>query len=180
MYLKSIFLLSIFSALPFFCSQVFSQELASNTVEISEKVIGELNNPQSPSKIIDWEPTTSLYLELGGKGFYSVNVDFRKAETKAMSIGIQYVESSFWPSLMFYHFGGERCRLEMGGGISGIITQEDGLTGMGIHGVVGYRYQKKKGLLFRAGFTPLIGIPFTDTGKFAIVPLVGVSLGYSF
>lgn len=119
-------------------------------------------------------------MELLGKGFYSVNVDFRKTPAKAFSIGLQYAEDGFWPSLMYYHFSGQRFRFETGGGLSGILNKDDGIAGMGIHGVVGYRYQKKKGLLFRAGFTPFVGIPFTDTGRFVIVPFVGVSIGYSF
>jgi hypothetical protein len=125
-----------------------------------------------------WEPTTSLFLELLGKGWYSVNIDFRKKETSAVSIGIQVVEE-VWPSVMYYRFFGKRHRLETGGGISGIITM-DGFAGMAVHGTIGYRYQKKEGLLFRAGFTPIVGIPFNEEGKFAFVPFPGVSLGYSF
>lgn len=127
-----------------------------------------------------WKPTTSLYIELLGKSFYSINVDFRKSEKRAISFGAQLAEGSFWPSFMYYHFFGELYRLEIGGGASGIITMQDGLAGMGLHGVIGYRYQKKDGLLFRIGFTPLIGIPLTNAGRFAVVPWIGMSIGYSF
>jgi len=126
-----------------------------------------------------WEPTTSLFLELLGKGWYSVNIDFRKKVTSSVSLGIQVAEE-VWPSMMYYRFFGERHRLETGGGVSVIIAREDGIEGMSVHGVFGYRYQKKEGLIFRAGFTPLIGIPFRESGDFAIVPFPGISLGYSF
>lgn len=164
----------------FLYGQLFAQEITKNTVVNPSKVDNLIVNSQDSLYVLAWEPSTSLFLELLGKGFYSVNVDFRKTQTKAISIGLQYAEDGFWPSFMFYHFGGERFRLETGGGLSGIISKKDGLAGMGIHGVIGYRYQKKKGLLFRVGFTPFIGIPFTNSGRFAIVPLVGISLGYSF
>jgi hypothetical protein len=68
----------------------------------------------------------------------------------------------------------------MGGGLSTVFSGADGLAGMMVHGVIGYRVQKKKGLIFRVGFTPLFGIPFTDSGRFAFVPLAGISLGHSF
>ena len=168
--------IAIFCAIHFFSSQLYAQKSESDSINISEKV----EKLQISTKSFDWEPSTSVYFEFLGKGFYSVNVDFRKTEKKAFSIGFQAAEDGLMPSFMYYHFSGARYRLEMGGGFSGVFTREDGLAGMGIHGVVGYRYQKKKGLIFRAGFTPLIGIPFTNSGRFVIVPLIGISLGYSF
>jgi len=79
---------------------------------------------------------------------------------------------------MYYHFLGATYRYEIGSGFSGVTTNE-GLMGVFIHGVLGYRYQKKQGLLFRIGFTPLMGIPFTSEGRFMIMPWFGISLGYS-
>lgn len=162
------------------CGQLYAQEIMNNKDHRPDKVDKLNDNPLDTLFAPTWEPSTSVFLELLGKGFYSVNVDFRKTSTKAFSIGLQYVGDGFWPSLMYYHFSGKRLRFETGGGLSGILTKEDGIAGMGIHGVVGYRYQKKNGLLFRGGFTPFIGIPFTSDGKFVIVPFPGVSLGYSF
>jgi len=123
------------------------------------------------------EPSTAFYLELGGKAFYSLNVDYRRNKSEAMSLGIQQVENAFIPSLMYYRFRGETYRTEIGGGFSGIF--DDGFAGVMIHGVYGYRYQKKNGLLFRISFTPFIGIPFKSDGRFFIIPWVGISLGYS-
>ena len=123
------------------------------------------------------EPSTAFYLELGGKAFYSLNVDYRRNKSEAMSLGIQQVEDAFIPSLMYYRFRGETYRTEIGGGFSGIF--DDGFAGVFIHGVYGYRYQKKNRPLFRISFTPFIGLPFTSAGRFVIMPWVGISLGYS-
>jgi len=177
---KSFFLLFILIAIHIFSSQLYAQKTEHDTIKTDRKVGSSAGIPQESIKIPDWEPTTSLYFELLGKGIYSINVDFRKTKTRAFGIGIEYFENAFLPSLMFYHFGGKKFTFETGGGLSVVIDQTDGLKGMGIHGVIGYRYQVKKGVLFRIGFTPLIGIPFTDSGNFVVVPLIGISYGYSF
>jgi hypothetical protein len=127
----------------------------------------------------EWLPATSVYVELGGKGWLSLNVDFRRKETYAISIAAAILEEGISPNVMGYYFGGKRHRLEAGGGMSGIIA-DGGFNSMMLHGVIGYRNQKKKGLLFRAGFTPMFLIPFTDDGKYAFIPWAGISLGYSF
>jgi hypothetical protein len=133
---------------------------------------------QKPSDYV-WETCISPFIELGGKGWFSLNVDFRIKETYAISIGAAGIEEGVSPNIMGYYFGGKRHRLEAGGGVSGII--EDGIfISMMINGVIGYRYQKKKGLLFRIGFTPMFTIPFTDEGNYAVIPWAGLSLGYSF
>jgi len=139
----------------------------------------------------EWLPASSLYIELGGKLWYSLNFDLRKRENFALSIGITYLEdrdvhtneyhqSLFFPSVMCYYLGGERHRFELGGGLSSVIGSSQGLASLALHGVVGYRYQKKKGLIFRAGFTPFISIPIAEDARFMVVPWAGVSLGYSF
>ena len=127
----------------------------------------------------EWLPATSLYVELGGKGWLSLNVDFRIKETYAISIGVAGIEEGVSPNVMGYYFGGKKHRLEAGGGVSGIIENGNFISMM-VHGVIGYRYQKKKGLFFRAGFTPMFSIPFTDDGNYAVIPWAGLSLGYSF
>ena len=127
----------------------------------------------------EWLPATSVYVELGGKGWLSLNVDFRRKETYAISIAAAILEEGVGPNVMYYYFGGKRHRLELGGGASGIIEDGD-FNSMMVHGVIGYRNQKKKGLIFRAGFTPMFEIPFTDDGKFVFIPWAGISLGYSF
>ena len=133
---------------------------------------------QNPSDYV-WESCISPFIELGGKGWLSLNVDFRIKETYAISIGVAGIEEGVSPNIMGYYFGGKRHRLEAGGGVSGIITNRIFISMM-VNGVIGYRYQKKKGLFFRIGFTPMFAIPFTDEGKYAVIPWAGLSLGYSF
>lgn len=127
----------------------------------------------------DWEPGISPFFELLGKGWLSLNIDFRIKETYALSAGIAGIEEGWAPNVMGYYFGGKRHRLEMGGGTS--VNFKDGaIFNLFIHGVIGYRYQKKKGLFFRTGFTPMFVIPLTDEGKNALIPWAGISLGYCF
>jgi hypothetical protein len=82
---------------------------------------------------------------------------------------------------MYYHLSGKRHRFEVGGGFSAGFSTNFSLAGILIHGVIGYRYQKKKGLFFRVGVTPFYAIFFDDpdrSNKF--YPFAGLSLGYSF
>ncbi len=80
---------------------------------------------------------------------------------------------------MAYSFSGEKRSFELGGGLGAAIGASEGLLAMTLNGVIGYRYQRKKDVIFRAGFTPFISIPFGKDAKFLIVPLFGISLGYS-
>jgi len=151
---------------------IMAQEVKQGSAGLAE------NEVKAAQAVITGVPSTSLFLELGGKGAYSFNVDFRRDERRSVSIGLQLFDE--WiPSIMYYHFGGAKRRFEAGGGCSGVITTE-GLVGMMVHGVIGYRYLKKKGVIFRAGFTPLYGIPFNDTGEYKFIPLAGLSIGYCF
>ena len=150
----------------------------SDTVRNHQNDDNKIDTLQYLNSEFGWKPSTSIYFELAGKGVYSLNVDFRKKETHAISIGIQYFDA-IWPSVMYYYFGGKRYRFETGLGVSGIITV-DGLEAMCFNGVIGYRYQKKKGWIFRTGFTPFFGIPLTSEGDYIFLPLIGLSLGYSF
>ncbi|MCX6320416.1 MAG: hypothetical protein NTX93_01220 [Bacteroidia bacterium] len=135
----------------------------------------------------DWVPSTSLYIELGGKFIPSLNIDFRKRENFAVSIGISYwfdsegnEQSLFLPSVMCYYLKGKRHRLELGGGLGPFIGTYSGLSSIMLFGNVGYRYQKKKGLIFRIGFTPCLSIPIAKDARFMAFPWAGISFGYSF
>ena len=127
---------------------------------------------------ISQEPGAALFLELMGKPFGSLNMDFRINKSSRFSLGLVfYMLSSHYesqsifsgwseyeegkdndvielmPNIMYYYLaGGKNNRFEIGGG----FTYEGGVEGIGagFHGVIGYRYQKKNGLLFRIGFTP--------------------------
>jgi len=134
-------------------------------------------NSKIDSVNVNWKPGTAFYIELGGKAFYSLNTDYRWNKTDAVSLGIQQIGDGFIPSFMYYRFRGEKYRTEIGGGLSGIF--DDGFAAVMVHGVYGYRYEKKNGLLFRISFTPFIGIPLKSSGRFVIMPWAGISLGYS-
>jgi len=85
------------------------------------------------------------------------------------------------PDIMFYYLSGEKKSFEIGGGLSTAMTSKMDLGGLLIHGVIGYRYQKKKGVFFRAGFTPIYVIPVnSEDVKKRLLPFIGLSLGYSF
>ncbi len=138
------------------------------------------------TKEADWVPTTSLYFELGGKFLPSLNVDFRKRDNFAISIGTGFWKDNeehkqliFTPSVNAYYLFGKRNRIEIGGGTGTFLSTFEGLASLLVFGNVGYRYQKKKGLFFRAGFTPFIGIPINDKSRFMATPWAGLSLGYS-
>jgi hypothetical protein len=178
MFLKFVFLISICTAL-FFSVQLYSRERENDTINVSEGIDSITDSLQNPSDFIG-KPCTSPFIELLGKGFISLNVDFRRKESYAISIGLQPFEG-LMPDIMYYHFSGIRHRFEAGGGFSAGFTSEYRLAGILVHGVIGYRYQKKKGLFFRAGFTPLYVILFTDkTRSNKLYPFVGLSMGYSF
>jgi len=129
---------------------------------------------QADQDTVYQKPGTAFFLELGGKPGCSVNVDFRINKSNRFSFGIHPLyNGSIIPSLMYYYLGGKNSNIEVGGGFSIIHSGvPDHFTRQLFHGVVGYRYQKKSGKLFRIGFTPLI-IP---DGFF---PWIGISFGYS-
>lgn len=161
--------------------QTFAQKSESDTINDHKPSSYKIDTIQKPSKDVR-SPRTSLYIELLGKGFLSLNVDYRWKESYAISFGLQPLEGLL-TDFMFYHFGGIRRRFELGGGFSGGFSKDYELKVILLHGVIGYRSQKKKGLIFRAGFTPLYVI-FVDekdknrSNKF--YPFVGLSWGYSF
>lgn len=179
MSLRCVFIIWLLSVGCIFPYKALGQETRADTTSISGVRNVSVEKQDSVSSFI-WQPTKSLFLELLGKGFYSLNMDFRKKSSHSFSIGIQFLEGGYFPSLMYYHFFGEKFNIEAGGGVSAIISGGGDAKAMEVHGVIGYRSQKKKGAIFRGGFTPYFGIPFTKEGKHVFVPLVGISLGYSF
>lgn len=138
----------------------------------------------------EWIPTTAVYLELGGKVLYSLNVDFRRKESFAISAGVSYYKEEgdsetisqavIFTSVMGYYLTGKRHRLELGGGLCPGFGTSEGLAAMAVYGNIGYRYQKKKGLIFRIGFTPFIGVPVSKDDDVSVLPWGAISLGYSF
>jgi hypothetical protein len=181
MFLKNYVILWFLAIILLLPENISAKEPDSDTTEIVAASYNNLSQSQDTVLNSHFEPTTSVFLELLGKSFYSFNVDFRKKETSSVSIGLTVGDGVIWPSVMYYRFAGVRKRFELGGGVSAVFPYDfNYLAGVSIHGVIGYRYQKKKGLLFRAGFTPQYAIGLTDTGRKMFVPLPGISFGYSF
>jgi hypothetical protein len=178
MFFKNVFLLLVCIS-TFFNLQLYSQERDGDKVNYSKNNDLDADSLHKASNMVPG-PSISPFIEILGKGSVSLNVDFRKKATYAISIGIQPLEGLL-PNVMYYHFCGNRRRFEIGGGISGGFSKEIKLDVVLIHGVIGYRFQKKKGLFFRAGITPFYVIFLTDkerSNKF--YPFAGLSLGYSF
>ncbi len=126
-----------------------------------------------------FESSISPFAELLGKGFFSLNVDFRLKKHFAFSLGFQPLEV-ICPDIMFYYLSGEKKSLEIGGGFSAAMTNNWDVGGIFIHGAIGYRYQKKKGFFFRAGFTPIYIITVSTNFEKRFLPFPGLSIGYSF
>jgi hypothetical protein len=178
MFLKYVFLFFISVSL-FFSVQLYAQESESDPIKYSKEFDSDTVSLQNPSDSI-WKTCISPFIEVLGKGFLSLNVDFRRKESYAISVGFQPLEG-LMPNIMYYHLSGKRHRFEVGGGFSAGFSTNFSLAGILIHGVIGYRYQKKKGLFFRVGVTPFYAIFFDDpdrSNKF--YPFAGLSLGYSF
>jgi hypothetical protein len=141
-------------------------------------------------------PGTALYGELIGKGIGSVNVDFAINDHHRWSLGITSLDYEVlnkekedqydtynWPSpgVMYYYLPGSGAhRWEFGAGlsISPVLnrTYDSDIhtdSPLSLHGVIGYRYQKKEAFFFRAGLTPFY------RPKVWLLPLIGLSFGYS-
>lgn len=182
---------SFFGFILFLSVQLQAQENDSGTPAAFSGQNASIDTVMTTSAEHGWLPTTSLYIELGGKVFYSLNVDFRKKENFALSVGASYfkedggdsteqAQSMIFPNVMAYYLTGKRHRLELGGGLCPGFGSSEGLAAIAVYGNVGYRYQKKKGLIFRIGFTPFIGIPVSKDDSFVVMPWAAISLGYSF
>ncbi len=160
--------------------------------EISEKF---QQKPLDLNKDVYEEPGKAIFLELFGKPFYSINIDFRINKSSRFSLGIvPYIDEAdeekgedgedgkdekarIMPNIMYYILQGRNNRFEIGGGFSVIPPwREDfGFHSFVFHGVIGYRYQEKNRPLFRIGFTPLI----FHGDQWNFLPWVGISFGYN-
>lgn len=136
---------------------------------------------------------TAVYVELLGKGFISANVDLDLGSNNRLTLGLTMLDHEFakeadeeeypvltlpTPSVMYFHlFGKERHYFEAGAGVSispvawREYSPDDSF--LSLHGSLGYRYQAPERLFFRAGLTPFYRV------NWAFLPLVGVSVGYS-
>ena len=163
--------------------------------------IGEIEAPQDT---VYQEPIAALFYEVFGKPFGSLNLDIRIKKSSSVSLGIIFYSvftqtndyllwvdeskledgeevevHSLMPNIMYYYLIGEKNkRFEIGGGFSVRPVWHEYVNGdfpLAFHGVIGYRYQKRRGLLFRVGLTPSY---WPDAG-FAPEPWIAISFGYS-
>ena len=138
-------------------------------------------------------PKTAVYIELVGKGFISGNVEFSISPKSRLALGLTLLDHEFakeeneenyptltlpTPSLMYLFLSGrQRHYFETGIGLSvspvlwRAYSEHD--SALSLHGCLGYRFQTSNHFFFRAGFTPFYRV------NWAFLPLVGVSLGYS-
>lgn len=138
--------------------------------------------------------STYAFLEVGGKGYVSANVDWAIGDGHRLIAGLTMLDYEYgeqkadgeWngatlpsPGLMLIrlsHKGPHHFELGAGFSVSPApwkdFSDED--SAFSIHGVIGYRYQRPDGWLFRAGFTPFYRFNWMP------LPLIGLSVGHAF
>jgi hypothetical protein len=146
---------------------------------------------QTAEQITKNRPQQAVYAELGGRGFiYSLNYDRRllSVDGLGVSAGIcvfpaMDIESSFsLPLSLYYLIGKNNNYLELGAGTTflllynGLSFKVDNVDLL-LNLTAGYRYQQKKGFMFRAGLTPLLSM---RRGGFHLPLWMGASFGYAF
>lgn len=203
---KSILSIVLFISTFIFTFTQLSAQEEGEIIVISERVGQEIDHfEEIQARNIDIKPTqntqnleklgysnlgTAVYFELLGKGLISSNIDFRINDNNRFSFGITLLDYTvgkegdasqlyLTPGIMYYFIAGAGPRyFEVGTGVSISPWNEDyNESRFTFHGVIGYRYLKKDGKLFRVGFTPLYRVNGSDNGGF--FPLFGFSFGYS-
>ncbi len=152
-----------------------------------------------------------VYVEFGGNGgdhgfigFLDMNipamitinyeriVPINKKKNVAFRLGAGYMPNNWtnyaFPFEVSYLFGAKSHVFEMGIGLSYLASFKNNSSSeaLVLFGRIGYRYRGKKGLLLRAGFTPVVDFDraFFDGRifdvSFANGLFAGISIGYSF
>jgi len=137
--------------------------------------------------------SNTFFVELGGNAaVYSLNYERFFTPQIGLRIGGMYLQADddfgdevavgLFPVMATYLLGRGNGHFEVGGGL-GFATAGFSSTDLGddfsdsaVYGTAtfGYRYQKPEGgVIFRAGFTPIIA-------SGTIVPWAGISVGYAF
>ena len=136
----------------------------------------------------------SGYLELGGSGlWYSLNYDrvIKKYKRTAFTgrTGLSYfgnldTNTMTMPLEFSFLLGKKKHFAEIGIGPTFLQAFTEHISAMAVLGVIGYRFQPmvKRGLMFRATFTPFIGEISSEKGywNWVRIPWGGVSIGYIF
>lgn len=139
---------------------IHAKENLYQNLSISQTVSSDSGEITDHQDVVYKEPGTAFFVELIGKPLSSINIDFRINKSSRFSLGIvSYSESknedgkdkyvnSFMPNIMYYYLGGKKNkRFEIGGGFSVRPIWHKEINGdfpLAFHGVIGYRYQKKK------------------------------------
>ena len=144
---------------------------------------------QAPQDTVYQVPGAAIFLELIGR--ISINIDYPINKWSRLGLGILYIFERkgekegekevdyFVPNVMYYLLSGEKhSKFEIGAGLGyrPVWRKDvDGDIPLAFHGVIGYRYQKKRGPLFRISFAPTYfpGVGFAKYGS------IGISFGYS-
>lgn len=134
-----------------------------------------------------YQKQKTLFIELGGKFFPSLNYEIRQTEKRAINFGLGLWKDSeeqaqwlFIPSFSTLFFFGEKKRIEVGAGTGPFITSNKGFAAVLLFGNLGYRYQKSKHIFFRSTLNPFLGIPIANKTRFWVIPWAGLSIGYTF
>ena len=143
---------------------------------------------------VDVDRSAYYYVELGGKGFISGNVDWHLRGNIRLSAGLTLLDYELAqmvdeenhksqplpsPGVMVYTLMGNNGRyLEAGMGASiNPLPWRDfrpGDSAYTLHGSIGYRRQVPGGHIFRFGFTPFYRV------HWGFLPLIGISAGLAF
>lgn len=123
------------------------------------------------------EPGLTIATEVGGRNFLvGLDLEWRLMDHHRLDIG-----AGIWAAgggYMMYHYliGKRYSKLELGTGITIRFYNPMEESPIILNAWIGYRYHKKNGLMFKAGFTPSYDI---GAGFGSLLPL-GVGVGYSF
>jgi len=158
-----------------------TRDLKVDRIQESKDSINNIRNSidhfgekQAYQDTVYQKPGTAFYLELGGRGLlYSANVDFRIIRSSAIGFGILVLPDVFMINSTYYLLLGKKySKFEIG---CGIEYPTNG--GAFYYVVLGYRYQKKNGRLFRISCY-LLPQYFSDPEMPSF--LLGISFGHSF
>ncbi|MBI1929742.1 hypothetical protein HYR99_36520 [Candidatus Poribacteria bacterium] len=160
-----------------------SKSLAKHTAVICFVVLSVLHTGCAASVKGTSETVTkrtannSFYLEGGGNAIIvSINYDRLFGESFAGRVGLGgFEEAILVPITISYLLGSGAHKLELGTGL--LFGSEGYESGVIWTGIVGYRYQpKKRGSIFRVGFTPFFDPEELDE----LLPWIGISFGVAF
>lgn len=132
------------------------------------------------------ESYKTIYLELGGKFFPSLNYDIRTHNNIIYTYGLgvwndkeEHPQWLFIPSFSMAYLFGRNKQFEAGAGTGPFIGTYSGMASVMIFSNLSYRYQRKEHFFFRAGINPFLGIPIGNKSRFMITPWIGLSFGYT-